>query len=659
MTSPLPTLDRFRSLLGGKSTAELRASHLLEQMPGAAFLVLPRTGSFLEANSRATAFTGWTRDELRAQALAEVLASPDGLRQIHDLQAGQSLALEDIPFRARAGRAPEVVDIRVTAFSEGGETVTVLTAAPAAERRIRQRDRAAFETALNKLTELFALFDSPTPEMLQAATARAREALSADAAGLFLTQSGSNKLQLACEVDVPPAFPRVLGPSEVQTLRAPFRWSLSQRSEDFLSQACRAAGFGHLITHPVGEAPGIIGVVFAAYAPEVPPPGRSDVLLAFVASSLTHLHRQIQRVAKAERSKDLATRRSLQLDALNAQIAEGVIILDAHGLVDEINSAAGDLLGYHSADVTGLRFDDVLVPDDTLTAAIHNILDVANKATTFERRGSFRRRDGEAFPVQLRMRRLTEGGHELGAILVFSDLSRDQAAQSKQEHLDHLTYVGQSTATFAHEIRNPLNAIHLGVEMIAAQFEEGHALHGHVEKIQAETQRLSELMNELLAWTKPIDPKLEPTDLKELLGRLLQRWKPKFAKANVSESFNAPDGRALVLADARMVERVFTNLIDNACKAMPSGGQLSVWIKPIERAGQSAYETIIHDSGRGIPDEMKGRIFDPYVTGRADGTGLGLAICKRIITVHHGGIDVDSYPGAGTAFKVTLPRLQE
>jgi signal transduction histidine kinase len=120
-----------------------------------------------------------------------------------------------------------------------------------------------------------------------------------------------------------------------------------------------------------------------------------------------------------------------------------------------------------------------------------------------------------------------------------------------------------------------------------------------------------------------------------------------------------PDSPRAVV-DARLIEQVFVNLVDNALQAMPAGGHLSVSIGPGSRgSSDNVVEARVADSGPGISDEHRRRIFDPYFTTKPDGTGLGLAICKRLVTIQHGAIGVESYPGSGTIFKVTLPAYIE
>jgi signal transduction histidine kinase len=133
------------------------------------------------------------------------------------------------------------------------------------------------------------------------------------------------------------------------------------------------------------------------------------------------------------------------------------------------------------------------------------------------------------------------------------------------------------------------------------------------------------------------------------------------ARVGVQEFIQKPETLPKITADPRLIEQVFTNLIGNAVEAMSAQqkGTLAVHLD-ISRAisNYPQIEVKIIDSGPGIPEEVRGHVFEPFVTTKKTGTGLGLAISKRIITAHRGNITVESYPGGGTVFAVYLPIKQ-
>jgi signal transduction histidine kinase len=160
----------------------------------------------------------------------------------------------------------------------------------------------------------------------------------------------------------------------------------------------------------------------------------------------------------------------------------------------------------------------------------------------------------------------------------------------------------------------------------------------------------------MLAWAKPVAANLKPTNLDFLLQSLLYRFDRKMRQRNVMLRYTAKPGCPPAMADAELLERVFTNLVDNALQAMPTGGQLSVAVdETTQGAGSHVLTVSVTDTGHGMTDAARQQAFDPHFTTKPDGTGLGLAICKRLVTLHQGAIGVESYPGSGTVFTVTLP----
>jgi signal transduction histidine kinase len=162
-------------------------------------------------------------------------------------------------------------------------------------------------------------------------------------------------------------------------------------------------------------------------------------------------------------------------------------------------------------------------------------------------------------------------------------------------------------------------------------------------------------MTGMLAWTKPVNARMEPIALDTVVERLLGRFGPKLDRRNVRLIHSVTGDIPPVLADTGLIERVLLNLFENAVQAMPAGGQLMVDLGSALRPTGRVVEIRIGDTGPGISEEHKRRLFDPYFTTKADGNGLGLAICKRLITVHRGAIGVESFPGTGTIFTITLP----
>jgi len=170
--------------------------------------------------------------------------------------------------------------------------------------------------------------------------------------------------------------------------------------------------------------------------------------------------------------------------------------------------------------------------------------------------------------------------------------------------------------------------------------------------IDLNTEKGRDLALRLVAWADVFITNMTP--------RIIERWRPRLSRVNITPVYQVPENLAKVMGDWRALEQVFTNLISNATEAMSqNGGILSVKLgMTTDSSGRKNIEVAVSDNGPGIPDEIRGRIFEPFVTTKQTGTGLGLAITKRNITGHRGAIKVESFPG-GTVFTVTLPTIKD
>jgi PAS domain S-box-containing protein len=648
-----------RALFASGRDHDGRLQHSLEQMPEAALFVAPRTGTFIAINGRAAALTGWSRKDLLSRSLAEVVAAPEAeaaLAQIHALPPSQTRQLSAVAIRTRAGK-PLVVDLRLSSLEApaSGENLVLILATPTEDRLQALREVNQRAQSLDSLDELLTLLAEPREEFLGPAVEVVRTMLGADAAGLYQVAPHHPGLQLQAGEAGSRAFPPTLGPSEAQYVRTPFQWTVNQRPQGFLQQAARGSGWATLLSHPIGVGPSLVGALCVAYKPGNPPPSQAQRLLSIAAVYMHQLTTQISTQIAHTRARDLAVHLSSRLATINAQIEEAVLLLTVAGTLEEINGAAARMFGYRSEEVTGLPFEDVLIGEPRLARDVRACLDASSGESAeraFDTECSLLRRSGEAFPASVRGRPLPEGGCSVTVL----DLSEVRATAIQREHLDQLVFMGQGTQAFAHEVRGPLNNIGMGVQFLATRISGDGLLAEKLAVIQAECGRLSALMNQMLTWAKPLNPRLEPTSLDDLFQHLLHRFHSKIERCNVRLNYTVEPDAPHAVADARLIEQVFQNLVDNALQAMPAGGHLSISIGPGSRGSAGkVVEARVADSGPGISDEHRRRIFDPYFTTKPDGTGLGLAICKRLVTIQHGAIGVESYPGSGTIFKVTLP----
>ena len=341
-----------------------------------------------------------------------------------------------------------------------------------------------------------------------------------------------------------------------------------------------------------------------------------------------------------------------------------------------------------------------VLPPDTVGRSLRGLLPlghpymqiVEETLATRRSRGPVHVRLEESDDELLVMTHAVEGTNAalVGVLLVARNLAYLSRMQSTLAYSRKLVALGRLTAGMAHEVKNPLNAmmIHLEllrtklrvaarqpvpqVEPVAVQPGAGGTLAAarhdapapviaqnaleHVEIIESEIRRLDEVVQGFLKFTRPEDLRLQPVHLRTLFEEILPVVEPEAQRHAVTVHVEAADSVPPVNGDAAMLRQVFMNLAINACQAMPNGGILRLVAAP---ASRGRVEVRIEDTGVGIPPEHLQKIFDLYFTTKDHGTGIGLSMVYRIVQLHDGEIEVESTPGRGTTFKVLLPRASE
>jgi signal transduction histidine kinase len=214
--------------------------------------------------------------------------------------------------------------------------------------------------------------------------------------------------------------------------------------------------------------------------------------------------------------------------------------------------------------------------------------------------------------------------------------------------------IGRLTAGVAHEVKNPLNAMTIHLELLRAKLGDPPAASEHAEVISHEIKRLDEVMQGFLKFARPDAVDFAPVGIAPLLTGVLDAIAPQAERAGVAIERGCTDPSLRVSGDASRLRQAFLNLAENALQAMPKGGKLTV------SCGLEKGRAVIRvtDTGEGIPAEHLERIFDLYFTTKRGGSGIGLSLVYQTISVHNGEIDVESSMDRGTTFAVTLPALQ-
>jgi signal transduction histidine kinase len=267
-------------------------------------------------------------------------------------------------------------------------------------------------------------------------------------------------------------------------------------------------------------------------------------------------------------------------------------------------------------------------------------------------------------------------GRFLGAMLVARNIGYLSQVQSTLNYSRKLAALGRLMAGVAHEVKNPLNAMTIHLELLKQKLARQLVAAGagpadpgsrspdpgypsppdvtkHVDIISKEIRRLDDVLNGFLKFARPDELKLQPVRLSSLISDIQTSVGPEASRRHITMKVDCPEGIPEINADPGMLSQALLNLALNACQAMPDGGTLKLACRTAPRR---RVEIDVEDTGVGIPPEHLGRIFDLYFTTKEKGSGIGLSMVYRIVQLHDGEVEVQSTPGRGTRFRLIFPQ---
>jgi signal transduction histidine kinase len=255
--------------------------------------------------------------------------------------------------------------------------------------------------------------------------------------------------------------------------------------------------------------------------------------------------------------------------------------------------------------------------------------------------------------VSVSVQAIQENGERMGALVTLRDLDSLESINTQLQVSERLAALGRITAGVAHEVKNPLNSMRLWLENLKESLpaEPDSGTTQAVQVLDKEIDRLDAVVKRFLDFTRPMDVRLEATQLADVLKEVLEIAKPQLRKSKIQVAQLLPIDVPEVYVDRALLKQAVLNLVLNAVDAMPSGGQLRLMLS---RRGEMA-EITVGDTGKGIPVENRQKIFQLFFTTRPGGSGIGLASTFRIVQLHNGSIDFTTEVGRGTTFRIELP----
>ena len=343
-------------------------------------------------------------------------------------------------------------------------------------------------------------------------------------------------------------------------------------------------------------------------------------------------------------------------ESIIESINVGLLAVDLEGRVTRLNSALEEILDLSRDQAVGKRVEDLFSEDftDTLRQVLGNdrwrLKEIRNiykiHTATFT---------GHRLVLNIAIAPLQDSQGQTGALVVLEDVTSRVRLEEQLQQREKLSSIGLLAAGVAHEVNTPLTGVSSYTQMLLGMLSETDPKHALLLKVRRQAERATNIVNNLLNFSRTGDAtEFSELDISRVLDDTLQLLEPQL-RGNQIEIVRGYDPESpLVIGNSGKLQQVFTNLLLNARDALPAGGSIRISTIP---ADDDSLTIEVSDSGTGIAPENVAKIYDPFYTtkGVGRGTGLGLAVSYGIVQEHSGHISVESTPGQGTIFRISLP----
>jgi signal transduction histidine kinase len=334
------------------------------------------------------------------------------------------------------------------------------------------------------------------------------------------------------------------------------------------------------------------------------------------------------------------------VDQLMSKLQDGLMLFARDSRVVLVSAPVESFLGRPRAELLGHTVHEVFDQRTPLGAAL---------LEAFERRRPLSPREFEAAAgkrVQVSLDFVQERNSQIGALLIMRDPESVRRIGDEIEMSRRLSASGRLTRGVAHEVKNPINAIVLHLQLLRNKLAKQEPdTRRHMDIIDAEIRRLDRVVQTLVDFTRPRDLHLEEVDLRRLMEDVAQLAAPDAEQHGVTIRREMPERALPVKVDLDLMKQALLNVVINGVQAMPEGGFLTI----SARRENNAVVAEIRDEGKGIPQDMREKIFELYFTTKKDGSGIGLAQTYQILQWHYGSVDFESTEQTGTVFHFHIP----
>jgi signal transduction histidine kinase len=336
------------------------------------------------------------------------------------------------------------------------------------------------------------------------------------------------------------------------------------------------------------------------------------------------------------------------LDQVLLKLQDGILLFTGDGRAVLVSEAARRFLNVDRGSLLGLHAREIFDPSTVLGKTLLDAFEAGRRLVKEEVQTETWRR----IEASLDFIHDDRTSQAFGALVTLHDLESVEEIESELELSRRMASIGRLTSGVGHEVKNPINAIVVHLELLKNKVgEENAPALRHLEVIDSEIHRLDRVVQTLVDFSRPVELQLREQDLRPVVADVLTLAAEELFRNNVTLVSRLPDKPMLANIDADLLKQAVLNVIQNGAQAMQHGGTLEVILEEDRKTAVLR----IGDEGPGIPEEIREKIFDLYFTTKSEGSGIGLAMTYRILQLHHGSVEVQSKAERGTEFQLRIP----
>ncbi|HEU4416582.1 MAG TPA: ATP-binding protein, partial [Candidatus Angelobacter sp.] len=404
-----------------------------------------------------------------------------------------------------------------------------------------------------------------------------------------------------------------------------------------------SAGLSNLALRPLAAISRRLDLISSGKAELPESTSRRSDEYGTVSTKIERLGRQMRDV------KEVFSALKENLDQMMANLQDGVMLFTSDFNAVLVSASAERFIGKPRGEMLGRHPAEIFSRDSRMGSAI---LDAFESRTPL---GPEEIENDQGRHIQIALDFIEESGERIGALLTVRDAESVHRIEDEIELSRRLAAIGRLTSGVAHEVKNPINAIVVHLEVLRQKMKEiDPDTRRHVDVIGSEIQRLDRVVQTLVDFTRPVELRLSDMDLRKALDEVVMLASPAAERQNVNIERQPSLEPLPVRIDSDLVKQAILNIMLNGVQAMPDGGTLRIGAR---REGDGAV-IMVRDQGPGIPENIRDKIFNLYFTTKSGGSGIGLAMAYRVVQLHHGSVEFTSLMEHGTTFYLRFPLVE-